>query len=88
MIRWKHSLKGYLYHIIRNPGTVRVFSDNKPLTITCHKVGYKQSKIGTSDNYNDWTSGKATFWPGSTVDAESGASIKYPSYLTIVLVKD
>lgn len=78
----------HLYHVIGNPGRVSVPKDKNPLTITCRKVGYKQTKVGVSDNFNAWASGKATFWPSSTVDAESNPIVKYPSYLTIVLTKD
>lgn len=78
----------HLYHVIGNPGRVSVLKDKNPLTITCRKVGYKQTKVGVSDSFNAWASGKMTFWPGTTVDAESGAVVKYPSYLTIVMVKE
>jgi len=79
---------GQRYYVIGNPGKVSVPKDKGSLTITCHKVGYQQSKMGTSDNYNAWASGKIAFWSGSTVDSESGAVVKYPSYLTIVMSKE
>lgn len=79
---------GQRYYVIGNPGKVSVPKDKSSFTITCHKVGYQQSKIGTSDNYNAWASGKIAFWRGSTVDAESGAIVKYPSYLTVVMSKE
>ncbi len=79
---------GHRYYVIGNPGKVSVPANKNSLIITCRKVGYKQSKIGGSDSYNAWASGKIALWPGTDVDAESGTVTKYPSYLTVVMTKE
>jgi len=76
------------YPVMGNPGVVTLTRGKGALTVSCKKEGYRQSKIAAGDSFNAWTLGNIIFWPGIVVDAVSGAALKYPSHLSVIMVKN
>jgi hypothetical protein len=76
------------YPVMTNPGVVTLTRGKGALTVSCNKEGYRQSKIAAGDSFNAWALGNIIFWPGIIVDAVSGAALKYPSHLSVIMVKN
>ncbi len=79
--------KDVTYPVIGNPGKVEVTRGHGALTVSCHKHGYKQGKVAAGDSFNAWMLADVIFWPGAIVDAVDGAAEKYPSHISVLMVK-
>lgn len=77
--------KGMTYSIEGNPGATEVTRGQGALAVTCHKKGYKQSKVAAGNSFNAWMLGDVLFWPGAIVDGIDGSAEKYPSHLTVIM---
>lgn len=80
--------QGTSYPVMGNPGIVTVTRGKGALTVSCTSKTHRQSKIAAGDSFNAWTLGNIIFWPGIVVDAVSGAALKYPTHLSVIMVKN
>ena len=79
--------KGNHYPVRTNPGSVTVSKGNGALQINCQSKGYRQAAIGVGQSFNTWSIANILFWPGFIVDAVTGSIQKYPSHVTVLMVK-
>lgn len=80
--------RGNTYAVNSNPGAVTIPNGYGALTVNCTKHGYHQTKVGYGQSFNAWTIANVIFWPGVLVDAATGAAVKYPSHITVIMNKN
>jgi len=81
------SSKNVAYPVAGNPGSVNVTREYGGVQTTCSANGYHQTGVGTGNSFNAWTLVDILFWPSVIVDAATGATIKYPSHIVVLMDK-
>jgi uncharacterized protein YceK len=79
--------RGNNYTVMGNPGTVVVPTGYGAINVNCTKLGYTQTQVGRGQSFNAWVIADVLFWPGAIVDAATGAAVKYPSHITVLMSK-
>lgn len=80
--------KDQMAYVNGNPGVATVTRGGGALTVACAKKGYMQTRTASGNSFDAWTIGNVIFWPGFIVDAVSGAAVKYPSHITVVMTRN
>lgn len=79
--------KGVPYPVSDNPGQVTVPRWYGGMQALCTAKGYQQKLLGVDAGFNAWTLLDLLFWPSLIVDAATGAVVKYPSHVTVLMEK-
>ena len=82
------SAKGIPYPVSGNPGQVTVPRWYGGMQALCVAKGYQQRTLGVGAGFNAWTLLDLLFWPSLIVDAATGAVVKYPSRVTVLMHKN
>ena len=72
---------------VRTPGPVRISRASKPIRVVCNKTGYNAGESALDAQFEAATMGNLILGGvvGLAVDAASGASQRYPSFVSVTL---